>query len=118
MSEKHYQGSCHCGAVRFEAEADLSAVIDCNCSICEKHGLLLAFVPPSKFKVVAGDGNLSDYRFNKKTIRHLFCKTCGVETFGRSVTPGEKDSVAVNVRCLQGVELKELRPKFYDGRKL
>lgn len=114
----HYQGSCHCGAVKFEADADLAAVIDCNCSICEAHGLLLAFVPAVNFRMVAGEGNLSDYRFNKKTIRHLFCKTCGVEPFGRSVKPEADETIAVNVRCLKGVELKDLKPRFYDGRKL
>lgn len=116
---RHYRGSCHCGAVRFEAEADLSTVINCNCSICEAKGLLLAFVPADKFKMVAGEDNLADYRFNKKKIRHLFCKTCGVQPIGRGADPAsDKDTVAINVRCLEGVELSELNLRPFDGRKL
>lgn len=116
---QHYEGSCHCGAVKFEADADLSSVINCNCSICEAKGLLLAFAPAASFKLVAGEDNLADYRFNKKRIRHLFCKTCGVETFGRGADPQpDKDTVAINVRCLKGVALGELNLRPFDGRKL
>ena len=116
---KTYTGSCHCGNVRYRVSTDLSKVMQCNCSICSKAGYLLTFVPAEKFKLVSGEENLSDYRFHKKKIRHLFCKTCGVETFGRRVKPEPgKDTLAVNVRCLKGVELKDLNLKFYDGRKL
>jgi hypothetical protein len=118
MTEQHYQGACHCGAVTFEADMDLGTVINCNCSICEKQGLLLAFAAPDKFKLTAGEDNLGDYRFNKKKIRHQFCKTCGVETFGRRATPAPDEKIAINVRCLKGVELKDLNLKPYDGRKL
>src|SRR5688572_4938554 len=80
---KTYTGSCHCGNVRFEVSADLSTVNACNCSMCSRAGYLLAFVPAAQFKLLAGEDAQSDYQFNKKVIHHLFCKTCGVRSFGR-----------------------------------
>ena len=75
---KTYSGSCHCGRVRYEADADLSQVMSCNCSICRQRGTLLAFVPEDKFRLQSGADALTEYQFNKKIIHHLFCSTCGV----------------------------------------
>jgi hypothetical protein len=76
-----YTGGCHCKTVRYEVETDLDKILECNCSHCEGKGLLLNFVDKEKFKLLSGKDALTDYRFNKKTIRHLFCKHCGVESF-------------------------------------
>mgnify|MGYP001369537341 CR=1 FL=1 len=51
-----YKGSCHCGAVAFEVEANEKVVaISCNCSICTKAGNLHMIVPRSKFKLIKGE---------------------------------------------------------------
>jgi hypothetical protein len=113
-----YSGGCHCGAVRFEATADLSKVISCNCSICTQRGLLLTFVPAGQFKLLSGDDRLTDYQFAKKRIHHLFCSGCGVESFARGSMPDGSPMVAVNVRCLEGVDVSGLKPKPFDGRSL
>lgn len=119
MSEiKTLTGSCHCGRVSYEADADLSQVLSCNCSICRKRGLLLAFVPADKFRLTSGGDALTDYLFNKKVIHHLFCPTCGVEAFGRGTAPDGTPKVAVNVRCLDGVNLDALNIRKFDGAKL
>ena len=111
-----YTGGCHCGRVRYEAEADLGHVISCNCSICQKHGLLLTFVPASQFKLLSGGDALRDYQFARKQVHHLFCQSCGVESFGRGAKPDGTEMVAINVRCLDGVDLAELQPTPVDGR--
>jgi hypothetical protein len=116
---KKYTGGCHCGQARFEVTADLSTVISCNCSICSKRGLLLTFVPPEQFKLVAGDEKaLTDYQFNKKVIHHLFCPACGVESFGTGTGPDGKTMYAINVRCLDGVDLGALKLTPFDGRSM
>jgi hypothetical protein len=35
---QHHAGGCHCGSVRFEFDAELGQVMECNCSICSKTG--------------------------------------------------------------------------------
>lgn len=92
--------------------------LSCNCSICEKRGTLLDFVPEAKFKLLSGESNLSDYQFNKKVIHHLFCKTCGVASFGKAVAPDGSKVVAINVRCLDGVDISSLKIQHYDGKSV
>lgn len=115
---KTYEGGCHCGDVRFKVTADLSQVIRCNCSICSKKGHLLTFVPPEQFELVAGEGKTTDYQFNKQLIHHLFCSRCGVGSFARGIKPDGKPAVAINVRCLDGVDLSSLSIIDFDGKSL
>lgn len=112
---KKYKGACHCKAVQFEVEADLTKVIECNCTHCQKKGLLLTFSPATQFKLISGENKLQSYRFNKKLIDHLFCKTCGVQAFGKGAGKNGP-TVSINVRCLDGVELSELTLTPYDGK--
>ena len=111
-----YTGGCHCGAVRYEVQADLSQIIACNCSICTKRGLLLTFVPADRFKLLAGEGMLKDYQFNRKVIHHVFCPACGVESFANGAMPNGTKMAAINVRCLDGVDLASLTPTPFDGK--
>ena len=87
---KTWTGGCHCGRVRYEAELSLDGIVACNCSICQKRGSLLAFVPQSQFRLLAGEDALTDYQFNKKVIHHLFCATCGVASFAHGEKPGRR----------------------------
>jgi hypothetical protein len=113
-----HTGGCHCGKVRYEAQVDLSQVMECNCSICSKKGLLIAPVPPDRFKLLSGEQSLQDYQFNKHVIHHHFCKECGVEAFARGKAPDGKEMIAVNVRCLDDVDVAALTPKAFDGKSL
>jgi hypothetical protein len=117
MARTTHHGGCHCGAVRFHVDLDLDQpAITCNCSICARAGTMLAFAPTSAFVLEQGEANLTDYQFNKKVIHHLFCKTCGIKAFGRGVGPDGKEMVAVNVRCLDDVDLAKVPTHHFDGR--
>jgi hypothetical protein len=111
-----YEGSCHCGQVKYKANVDLSRIISCNCSICSRRGTLLAFTPASEFTLLSGDGNLADYQFGKRSIHHLFCKTCGVSSFSKGRMPDGTEMRAINVRCLPEVDLGSLKITPYDGK--
>lgn len=118
MSTARYTGSCHCGAVRYGVTADLSSTISCNCSICRRTGMILTFVPADQFQLQSGADHLADYQFGQKRVHHLFCKSCGVRSFGRGSGPDGREMVAINVRCLDGVDLGSLTPRAYDGARL
>ena len=111
-----HTGGCQCGAVRYEVEADIKDVIACNCSRCGKLGSLLAFVPAQKFKLRAGEKATTDYRFNKHVIHHLFCSTCGIESFAKGTNPKGEAMIAINARCLDGIDVSSLNVKNFDGK--
>ena len=115
---RNYTGGCHCGEVRFEVTADITSGVSCNCSLCQKRGALWVFVPPESFALRAGLEDLKDYQFGKKTIHHFFCPQCGVGAFSRGRAPTGDEMVAVNVRCLDDVDIGALKPASFDGRSL
>jgi hypothetical protein len=115
-----YRGSCHCGAVRFEADIDLAqGTIRCNCTLCTKQRNWVAIVPAGAFRQLAGDAALSEYRCNTRTEQHFFCATCGVRPFGKGTSPRWGDYVAVSVACLDDVTADALAAApiaYLDGR--
>jgi hypothetical protein len=113
---KTYKGSCHCGKVSYEVETDLAQVISCNCSICRRTGALLTFVPAAQFKLLSGDDAMQDYQFNKHAVHHLFCTTCGIRAFARGKGRDGSEMRAINVRCLDDVDIDALNVTKIDGR--
>lgn len=111
-----YVGGCQCGKVRYEVEADLSSTFSCNCSRCGRLGTILTFTPEENFTLLQGGDALTEYQFNKHVIHHLFCATCGVQSFSRGSRPDGAKMVAVNTRCLDGVDVDDLDPTKVDGR--
>ncbi len=113
---KTHNGSCHCGAVRFEVTTDLTKVVECNCSICTKKGVLHHRVSPEQFKLISGEEALSLYQFGTMQAKHYFCKYCGMQPFCRP--RGAPDMVNVNVRCLDDVDLEKavFELMHFDGK--
>ena len=113
---KTYSGGCQCGNVRYDVQLDLTGVIACNCSRCRRLGSLLAFAPADSFTLLKGEDALTDYTFNKHTIHHLFCATCGIQSFARGTAPDGREMAAINVRCLDDVDIDALPVQKVDGR--
>jgi hypothetical protein len=111
-----HSGGCHCGKVRFKADIDLSTpVIECNCSHCLRKGFLFSFAPREAMTLEQGDDALIEYRFNTHRIAHQFCSTCGVEAFAWGEGRDGSPTVAINVRCLDRVDLDALTRQPWDG---
>ena len=111
-----YKGSCHCGKIAYEAEGEIKDVLECNCSICQRKGSLLWFIPKDQFKLLTPEKDLSTYTFNKHFIKHHFCPTCGIHPFAEAADKTGKPMAAINVRVLEGVDPKSFPVKHFDGR--
>jgi hypothetical protein len=119
--KKTYRGGCHCGSVRFECELDLAeGTSKCNCSICRKGRFWKAIVPAARFRLTQCGAALTEYTFGSGSIRHFFCKRCGIKPFGR----GHLEELggafyAVNIACLDDAsdgELAAAPVRYEDGR--
>lgn len=113
-----FQGSCHCGKIAFEVEGELSGAMECNCSICQRKGALMWFVPRSALQLRTPSAAMSTYTFNKHAIQHRFCPTCGMHPYGEAKDQQGKDMVAVNIRCLEDIDLAAIPVQHHDGRSL
>jgi hypothetical protein len=111
-----HTGGCQCGKVRYEVEAAITEVMACNCSRCGRLGSLLTFVPTSNFKLLKGEGAMTEYQFNRHNIHHLFCSTCGIQSFARGKRPDGTEMIAINARCVDDIDLDRLTVKKIDGR--
>jgi hypothetical protein len=99
-----YRGSCHCGAVTFEADLDLTQpTFRCNCSICKRTRFWPAVVGPSGFRLLQGHDQLTRYTFGSHKNEHYFCKHCGVRAFGHGTDTPMGEMYGVNLGCLDGV---------------
>jgi len=108
------EASCHCGRVKILVQTPFHIKASrCNCSICKKSGYLHLTVARNEMKLLQGEEFLSEYQFNTRTARHLFCKVCGVKVF--YVPRSHPNSYSVNVNCLKLDERFQIDIRDFDG---
>lgn len=112
-----HSGSCHCGAVRYEVDVELNGrATKCNCSICMKLGTTGTNVKPSQFRLLAGEGSLTQYSRNP-VARRSFCSVCGTHCFSRGDIPELGGAfVGLNVNTFDDVDVGLLAISHWDGR--
>lgn len=111
-----YRGSCHCGAVQFEIETEITDLYTCDCSLCSKKNALMTTVHEDKFKLLAGDDALTLYQWNTRIARHFFCSVCGIYPFHKKRSM--PDHYGVNVRCLGGFDPSTVAVRKADGKAM
>jgi len=126
VSMKTYSGSCHCGAVRFQAELDFAeGTFKCNCTSCTKARSWLIVAPAARFRLVEGEARQAMYQWTppgraQPSLEFHFCKRCGIRTPGR----GELEAMggefyAVQISLLDDLDPEELAAapvRYIDGR--
>ncbi len=113
-----YKGSCHCGQIAYEVEGELRGAMACNCSICQRKGSLLWFVPRESFNLLTPEEAASTYTFNKHAIKHKFCPVCGIHPYAEGVDPQGNAIAAINIRCLENLDPEAIPVQHYDGRSV
>lgn len=110
-----HTGGCHCGRVRFEADAPARInACECNCSICVKSGFLHLFVSADDFRLLQGEDAIQTYTFNTGVAQHHFCRDCGVKSF--YIPRSHPNGVSVNVHCLDPETIESIDITPFDGQ--
>jgi hypothetical protein len=111
-----HRGGCHCGRVAFEVDAPARIdAIECNCSICRMTGFLHLIVPASRFRLLRGADELTEYTFNTGVAKHTFCRVCGVKPF--YVPRSNPDGFDVNVHCLNRSTIEGIDITSFDDAR-
>lgn len=123
-----FQGSCHCGGVRFEVDAaEIDHVRVCDCSVCKRRGALIHRVPKDSLHLLTPWDGLSTYQWGSRTAVDYFCPVCGILPFRipSAPTPDELtkgvarfEGWAINVRCLEGVDFSRIPIEQIHGSGL
>ncbi|HVE48713.1 MAG TPA: GFA family protein [Casimicrobiaceae bacterium] len=113
-----HKGSCHCGKVAIEVDGNIDSATACNCSMCSRRGSLLWFVSRDQLRVETPDDAVGSYMFNKHVIEHRFCPNCGIHVFGEGTDPKGNRMAAVNLRCIEGLDLESIPVQTFDGRSM
>lgn len=108
-----YRGSCHCGTIEFQIDADIVELTTCDCSLCRKKNALMTKVHEANFTLLSGQDRLFEYRWNSRVARHFFCSVCGIYTFHRKRS--EPDHYGINIHCLDGFAPGDIPARAAEG---
>jgi hypothetical protein len=111
-----HKGSCHCGAVEFEVEGELSVGFMCDCSLCRRKNAIMFRMPKEQFRLLKGEDALSLYQWNTKIAKHYFCKHCGIYTHHQPRT--KPDWIGINMGCIEDIDARALPTEIGQGSKL
>lgn len=122
MTNQILNGTCHCGAVAWQADMgpnwdgnpnSLGAYL-CNCSLCRRKQQITAVVPLDQFTLMKGAENLALYQWNRGIAKHYFCKTCGVYTHHQRRS--DPNTMGLNLTCVDSIDLDALEIGTVNGK--
>ena len=111
-----YTGSCHCSAVQFEFDAEITSGIQCDCSLCKRRNAVMLRIPKENFHLLKGAEALSLYEWNTRMAKHYFCRHCGIYTHHQPRT--RADMIGVNLGCVDDLDASKLPVERIQGSQL
>jgi hypothetical protein len=113
---KKHLGSCHCGAVTFEATIDATKGTRCNCRVCTKLNPLGVLAKPGDVRVLTGESELSEFGRTAAGKRY-FCKHCGVYMWSKGYLEElGGDYASINLQALDDIDVDHVATMYWDGR--
>lgn len=110
-----HRGGCHCGRVTWEVDAPADIhTHTCNCSICDIQHFQHLIVPKSRFRLLTGEAELTEYRFGTGVAQHFFCRHCGVKSF--YIPRSNPDGVSIHARCIDPATINSISDEPLDGK--
>jgi hypothetical protein len=111
-----YNGSCHCGALRFVVDAMISELTTCDCSLCSMRHAVMAKVPEQALRLTDGQARLTLYEWNTRRAKHYFCDRCGIYVFHRK--RAAPDHFGVNAYCLEALDTSSVPVRATAGASM
>jgi hypothetical protein len=108
------QGSCHCGAVRWQLEGQPDGATACNCTVCRRYGALWAYDYEDEGITVFG--RTQPY-VRGKAIEFHFCPVCGCVAFWRAQQKDQEGRrrIAVNLRLAEPEAVAQIPIDHFEG---
>jgi hypothetical protein len=108
------QGSCHCGAVRWQFEGQPDGATACNCTVCRRYGVLWAYDHENEGIKVSGE---TKFYARGQAIEFHFCPTCACVAFWRGKRTDEQGRrrIAVNLRLSEPDAVADIPIDHFDG---
>jgi hypothetical protein len=114
------KASCHCGAVSVRIERAPDYINECNCSLCNSHGVWWGYFDPSEVEVT---GETRVYRRadrDEPAVELHFCGVCGCTTHWTLLPAFLKkvgeNRCGVNMRLFDRASLEGIELRFPDGK--
>ncbi len=109
------QGTCDCGAVRWQFDGEPDGATACNCTLCRRYGVLWAY--DYEGKGIKASGETRPYIRGKAWIEFHFCALCGCVAFWRARQEDQEGRrrMAVNLRLAEPEAVAHIPIDHFDG---
>lgn len=110
-----HQGSCLCGAVRFEVAGDLPPPDACHCRQCRKHsGHFFASTDVPRASVRIDGADKVTWFASSERVRRGFCSVCGSTLFW---DPIRRDFIGVAMGAFDTPTATHLKMHIFVAEK-
>ncbi|WEK05936.1 MAG: GFA family protein [Candidatus Devosia phytovorans] len=113
MSEKPI-ASCHCGRVTITLPRAPEVVVECNCSLCRRYGVLWTYFEDSELGGLPSAGETQTYAWNGKHVDFHRCSSCGCVTHW-APRAASRHTIGINARLLDPELVAAARLRHKDG---